>query len=844
MPMFGTGIDSYIAKASGDLNSAATWYLASTLNANDLFNQTSYYQVTTTYAKTTTFNGDGSTVTGLLLWIHEPLTPSTQPNDRTVTVALDQSNTTVANSEVTVILADLPASGPVLFLFDAPITLTNAVAYSIKVKASHANVVRLGGSGSGLPAITRLFTTATTGYPKDISGQNDNIYIPVVVTNSSVSAFTINWNATTSDIGFNSFAAAGAVINCEGATSTNYIFKIANRVRAHGTIFNFGTALLPLPATTTMRVEFVSVVSWQMRANTIFNFYATETKTQWSLLLEDVTAGTSSIRVSDLTGWEVGQKVVLTSTRLANNDAYLDERTITGIAGNTITLNSPLSNDHITTGLVACYVANLTLKSILTSNNNLTSANYIASDINLKNILVDSIGFTLDSASAFSNTGNVFFDKCTFINNPTIIRPTTTTETGYTIQNCLFYNFSRLLASSGRNLNPSLINNCLLIKSTDVSNPAINILAEGNAAVSNLILVNLKPAISVTVTAPILFENIQFHGFNNYGFSLNAASSGSISQPITIKNSKSSCVGTTISVASKIGQGGLTLENCQFYTSTGSGPIQLLADLIGKNKAINCAFTGAFLITSYSSGARIAMMDFINCIGDMGQINYVEGSSYTEINLIGGSFPQLSRLNQTVGSPVGVVPQLGYVTCDTDTEVSYNIYGLSVMQKGDMLRYVRQITTPITCKGFMDVYVGIGETPTVSVKVQKSVYEIGVSALFNGDQPVLMLLANNRLGVSEDMELATASAANGVWETLSATLPAPTRAGVYTLAIKLSGSGKNGGMYLKEPSSSQSGKDPKTFTYWKNGFLQMPVGIGGGGGGGSGLPIFIERRRP
>jgi hypothetical protein len=63
-------------------------------------------------------------------------------------------------------------------------------------------------------------------------------------------------------------------------------------------------------------------------------------------------------------------------------------------------------------------------------------------------------------------------------------------------------------------------------------------------------------------------------------------------------------------------------------------------------------------------------------------------------------------------------------------------------------------------------------TPTISVWVRKSV--VGDGSAYNGSQPRLWLTNNPAIALFpsyDDIILATASAANGTWEQLSATLP-------------------------------------------------------------------------
>lgn len=65
----------------------------------------------------------------------------------------------------------------------------------------------------------------------------------------------------------------------------------------------------------------------------------------WTNLSSNANQGATSIQLTDNSGWKVGDQIVITSSRLNRNEA--EERTITSINGNTLTLNSPLAFPHI-----------------------------------------------------------------------------------------------------------------------------------------------------------------------------------------------------------------------------------------------------------------------------------------------------------------------------------------------------------------------------------------------------------------------------------------------------------------------------------------------------------------
>ncbi len=81
--------------------------------------------------------------------------------------------------------------------------------------------------------------------------------------------------------------------------------------------------------------------------------------------------------------------------------------------------------------------------------------------------------------------------------------------------------------------------------------------------------------------------------------------------------------------------------------------------------------------------------------------------------------------------------------------------------------------------------VASGGTVSVSVYVRKSV--IGDGTAYNGNQPRLIQRANPALGQNADVPLATAAAAAGSWELLTATSSAATDAGAWEFIVDCDG---------------------------------------------------------
>ncbi|CAN5241972.1 hypothetical protein BH11PLA2_BH11PLA2_09930 [soil metagenome] len=91
----------------------------------------------------------------------------------------------------------------------------------------------------------------------------------------------------------------------------------------------------------------------------------------WLKLSSPAKAGDSSVTLSDATtGWNVGDRVVLTGTSvhgLKANESYSEENTITAIDGPKLTLEQPLKQPHAGAGEYRGEVANLTRNVVIES---------------------------------------------------------------------------------------------------------------------------------------------------------------------------------------------------------------------------------------------------------------------------------------------------------------------------------------------------------------------------------------------------------------------------------------------------------------------------------------------
>jgi hypothetical protein len=233
-------------------------------------------------------------------------------------------------------------------------------------------------------------------------------------------------------------------------------------------------------------------------------------------------------------------------------------------------------------------------------------------------------------------------------------------------------------------------------------------------------------------------DGVKVFNSNFYG---NASTSGSLSVGTSYGSEIINCnfrAGTTITSsrgANIAGQTDLIFRNCTF----GTGQTHSTADVqIG--------------------GARDNTILLENCLLN----STTKFSSLT--NLFGNSFVKLQRYQQTNNN------HYIYTTIGNAAQYDGVIY-----KTGTASTRLIPLTTTFKHKSPVKIIpVASGTSPTVSVWVRKSTVSDASGANYNGAQPRLILAYSpsvfNYTGQT-DQVLATASAALGTWEQLTATIP-------------------------------------------------------------------------
>ncbi len=162
------------------------------------------------------------------------------------------------------------------------------------------------------------------------------------------------------------------------ATDVNTHLRVDTIVSAPSALFEIGTANDPVRPDVTARITFIddgpidrSVDPEQLGRGAVLHgrteIHGAAT-THRTVLAAPARSGDQTIALTgDLAGWRVGDQIIVTSTDGPTND---DVRTIAAIDGGSVTLDSPLTHDHVPPRAdLDVYVGNTTRNVIFESEN-------------------------------------------------------------------------------------------------------------------------------------------------------------------------------------------------------------------------------------------------------------------------------------------------------------------------------------------------------------------------------------------------------------------------------------------------------------------------------------------
>lgn len=817
--------------SNGNFTSASTWEVVNPTASGSFLIFTNIQTITTTFVGSPTFSPGVVNFTGVWLCLYSRLgttgTFDVQLYNSTLATqsALVTVNMTDLPSQITANFKGM------YFRFSSGVTLSSTQSYQLRLRTSTATMISVY-YGTTTNNYVRLFTTSTTAAPAStdllyitglLTGAGASTPITVTMDNNNSTEFgaitighrsTLDWlTNTTTELRLAGEVYPGAAISLLVAGGTYRMGSTSSRIQSGVTAslyINAGVA-------NGRRIQ-VQDLSYFTTAGATMGY-------TWTTLSTDMATFSFTATTSVATGWNIGDTIVIAPT--ARTTTAYDRRVLTNVSGTTLTMGVSASNFHSGTGIFAGEVINLTRNCRILCTNPLVRT-YITQGAVATIIEVDSTEFVnmgaggvgvgvfntngggITSSSTFGTQSikNCSFNDCGNALYLTLTGTTTTSYYNVIMDNCVYntrYTTGGLVyqptAPTGQPalaVNSYITNNCLIFGGTSSAisgimclNNTIDIENNSVSGVSGQWAYQYGQA-STYVISDRFNNNIARS--NIYGFlvffkdTLDTGfhPTGNKSIRNTIGCSLYGNVNSRIDDLTSIGN-----TTANLYGSFNSGgqckQLYLNNALIQGESGFASVYGLYFSITTYPTEPQAAQIVFNNCnIGTHsgGDIRIGVAASTQESNQV----LDLVFNNCNLTSAIEV-SQPNYMS--SGSRVAFqridNISGAHrTYYRGGLLSLDTTIFRSSTKSSKMTpssatIYQQFGRklipvkansTPTISVWVRKSV--VGDGSAYNGSQPRLWLTNNPAIALFpsyDDIILATASAANGTWEQLSATLP-------------------------------------------------------------------------
>lgn len=385
---------THVASANGNFTATTTWNDAVTASTCFLNSETGNTAVTTSYVESSAMTPGAVTIDGIAVKIASRAASPTG----TISVRLAQGGVTVAGTETTVNVSDLPtctatsgSTTPVLtaeggwFLFKfTGVLLAAATAYTVSVKTSSSSQVNLwrDSTAANWSRILRLSTNTSA-----VSAGDDFIITGEWTAAATVTARTVTMDSTAAtDYGNNAktqVTPALAICNngtlsCGTSASTNYILQLSGyAVVYNGGTLNFGSSGSEIPRTSTATLQFdcdIAAGDFGLigRNGHTINCAGLSRSSganfSWTKLTADLSAAGTSATTADSTGWKSGDVIAFAATnRPTSGSATTQAETATlGSDASGTTLSFPaVTNAHSGTSPTQAEVILLTRNVVI-----------------------------------------------------------------------------------------------------------------------------------------------------------------------------------------------------------------------------------------------------------------------------------------------------------------------------------------------------------------------------------------------------------------------------------------------------------------------------------------------
>ncbi len=829
-----------IAVANGDLTGAATWGLVEQV----LDAENSNTALTTNYVETQTF-----TVTaGDYLGVAVKLASRAAVPSGTISVRIAEGGVTVAGTEVTINVSDLPQcdttekqGGWVLFKFAAPVALAGATNYTVSAKTSAASQVNLYRNSTG-GNWSRLVLSDDTQAP----AAGDVMHIMGHYTGAgSRTDFSVDMDqtaATDYGAGTDNVAAftisQGGTLNYEFAATTNYYLKLSGDFIIYsGGTFTMGTVANPIPRDSTAVLEFDPVsdggnglIVRGTATVTIQGLSRTAGKNiTWCQLSANEAAGQTELSVDQDTGWLSGDVIVIAPTD--RNCTHYEERILDGdAAADHIDITAATSYAHLGTSPMQAEVILLT-RNVKVRSATATIMAYsswgidVTVDIDWAEFYRMGYSTSFKSALYVKGTTNSFSFNYSAVHDGEGKFFYSSSGVGQgqniTLMYSVFYKAGTVLMTDfGGSATPYSVTYCVfMIESTTSAEYAGTVQISGPAAMTFQYNRCVAYHGGIVFGWGYDFSNVKYNichdcTGSNYGVGISATRSGLRVYENTIYRCRWGVGGVydstyygaidmelndltiwgCISPSFRFAKGSrwikLTLRNCLSNgDSVCSTPYALECNdtLFIDVKLINCNFgTASGIFTAHTSADL--------CINPGGSNSLIQ--ILLENTTLASATPIAYSNDVYAGSYIKMTRLNG----TSGNHISYIRYGTfdsqawGIWQADATYHHTASPSTRLT-PGDASLkfegprhYVAIanGDTATVGVWIRKSSAAAG-GADYNGNQPRLVVKANPAMGIAADTVLDTATVGLDSWENLSGVTPAVTADGVVEVVVDCDG---------------------------------------------------------
>jgi hypothetical protein len=832
-----------LARADGNLTAAATW---GTVDATALLNSSAANTVlTTSYVESAAFTPGAITIDGIAVCI---ASRAASPSG-TMSVRLAQGGATVAGTEVTINVSDIEADdieqGWYLFSFPS-VLLIIATAYTVSAKTSAATQVNLYRNATA-GNWSRMLRTTTTAAP----GAGDMFHIcgektsagaetaRVVTMNSTAATDYGDGVAISTSAPFGCTVGDGGSLVCGVTASTTYILQLSTDLTTwKGSTLTFGASGAPVPRTSTATLQFDCAADgdFGLRVGGTFNLTGESRTTAKNvvqcLLNTDEAVAQTTLGVDTDTGWLSGDEIgIAPTTRTATQHELRILNANAGASSMDITVG--LTNAHSgtspTQAEVILITRNVVVRSVSTS---------FMSYCNIRGragVTCEWAGFRylgssaatergVEISSALAN-GSASFTYCAFSHADNDGFYVANPVSNLTITDCVAY------ALGGNTAGTCVVMHTATQGSASVTRLTI-IGAAGNGAIG-------FDVTSASIGGPLVtglrvsgcdgigirwqvvgsmpgWSAIHSHSNNDSGFQLFRSTTGRMDDIHFWRNFYGLEVHYPHTMIINSGQifgngGGGDLTNIHFGAETYGGEVILRALTVAGDSTFATEYGLVFQDSNIAGACRVRLegcsfgaASGIFVAHTVSDVHFDNGDSHQhEITLVNTTLASTTEIENT--SAIGQRGFIAYQRQDGTTNVHLTNYpALGTVQRDTTVFRSASPSEKLTPSGATSyirlrcqerrVPVPSGSAISVSCYVRKT-------SAYTGSSPRLVQLANYAIGVTDDVVVATHTAAADTWERLSGTTTAASEDGVCTFVVEVDGSA--GAVYVDDWSAAE-----------------------------------------